>query len=154
MSAAPNDLAHPPRPTRTPGAGPAWGLAAGLALVCLGLVAESSQDGGGATPEPARALPLTSGYGAADSNDRMIAVTGVDVTGGSLLFLIDTQNRHLAVYQAQGGTSSTMNVKWVGGRNIDLDLQVDGFNDKSELSFKELSRRFADGGASATSDKR
>jgi hypothetical protein len=57
------------------------------------------------------------------------------------------------VYSAQGGTSSTSNIKWIGGRNIDLDLQVDGFNDKSEISFKELARRFAENGADATSEK-
>ena len=68
--------------------------------------------------------------------------TGVDVTGGTLLFLVDTVGRHLAVYQAQGGTSSTANLKWIGGRNIDLDLQVDGFNDKSEMSYKALKSKF------------
>jgi hypothetical protein len=119
---------------------PAWILCAGMALLSLGLVADS-QD----TP------PLTSGYGAADSNGRMIAVTGMDVTGSSILYLIDTESRHLSVYQAQGGTASTSSIKWVGGRNIDLDLQVDGFNDKSEFSYKELARRFAESGPGATS---
>jgi hypothetical protein len=129
---------------------PAWIVAAGLALVGLGLVAEPQDD------EPAqqtRTLPLTSGFGNADSNGSMIAVTGVDVTGGSLLFLIDTEGRHISVYQATGGTSSTMNLKWVGARNIDLDLQVDGFNDKSEISYKELVQRFAESGAGATGDE-
>jgi len=46
------------------------------------------------------------------------------------------------VYQATGGTHSTMNVKWVGARNIDLDLQVDGWNDKSELSYQQLEKQF------------
>jgi len=76
------------------------------------------------------------------------------VTGGSILYLIDTQSRHVSVYSATGGTSSTSSVKWIGARNIDLDLQVDGFNDKSEHSFKELARRFAENGAGATSDKK
>jgi len=133
-----------PRPS------PAWVLLAGFALLWVGLAPQSqtNQD----DDEPAR-IPYTSSYGTADSNGRMIAVTGVDVTGGSILYLIDTESRHLSVYQAQGGTSSTAAVKWVGGRNIDLDLKVDGFNDKSELSFKELAARFDKGGASATLDK-
>src|SRR5262245_7259463 len=127
----------------------AWILAAGLVLVFLGLAAESQDSGGGTTQTP-RTLPPAPAYGTADSNGSMIAVTGVDVTGGSLLYLIDTKTRHLSVYQAQGGTTSTSNVRWVGGRNIDLDLQVDGFNDKSEISYKELAKRFAEGGSAAT----
>ncbi len=139
------------RSSLEPGTAPAWILAAGLALVGLGLVGESQDD----PPEEnqTRSLPFTPGYGTADSDRRMIAVTGVDVTGGSLLYLVDTENRHIAVYQATGGTSSTMNLKWVGGRNIDLDLKVDGFNDKSQFSFKELERRFTESGSAATAEK-
>lgn len=133
-----------PRPS------PAWVLLAGFALLWVGLAPQSqtNQDQDGRDR-----IPYTTSYGTADSNGRMIAVTGVDVTGGSILYLIDTESRHLSVYQAQGGTSSTSAVKWVGGRNIDLDLKVDGFNDKSELSFKELAKRFAEDGSSATADK-
>lgn len=128
---------------------PAWILASGMALVGLGLVSEP-QENPPTDGNETRSLPQAPAYGTADSNDRMIAVTGVDVTGGSLLFLIDTESRHLSVYQATGGTSSTSNVRWVGGRNIDLDLKVDGFNDKSEYSYKELAKRFDQSGASAT----
>jgi len=125
--------------------------------VTLGLAAESQTGGGNNPPSTTTTqrpnpTPL-GGYGTADSNDTMIAVTGVDVTGGSILYLIDTQNRHISVYSAQGGTSSTSNIKWIGGRNIDLDLQVDGFNDKSEISYKELAKRFAENGSAATSEK-
>ena len=139
-----------------PRTAPAWILCAGLTLVVLGLAAESrSQQNPPTTPTTAlKPQPtLTQGYGTSDSNGTMIAVTGVDVTGGSILYLIDTQNRHISVYSAQGGTSSTSNIRWIGGRNIDLDLQVDGFNDKSELSYKELAQRFAESGAAATSEK-
>jgi len=141
-----------------PRTAPAWIVFAGLVLVALGLAAESQTgnngQGGGTTSSTQSTKPFaTPGYGTSDSNNRMIAVTGVDVTGGSILYLIDTENRHISVYSAQGGTSSTSNIKWIGGRNIDLDLQVDGFNDKSEHSFKELARRFAENGASATSEK-
>jgi len=123
---------------------PAHGmLVLGLALLTLGLA--SAQDGTG-NNDP-NFLPFGSGYGTADSNGRMIAVTGVDVTGGSLLYLVDTETRHLSVYQATGGTKSTMNLKWVGARNIDLDLQVDGWNDKSEYGYKKLAEEFAGGGS-------
>ena len=118
-----------------------WILVAGFALASLGLVAESGQD----PQPPSQPIPFFSGgYGTADSNDRMIAVTGVDVTGGSLLYVIDTETRRLSVYQATGGTSSTSNVKWVGARNIDLDLQVDGWNDESQLSYRDLESQFQD----------
>jgi len=134
-----------------PRARPLWILGAGLALMGLGLVAQSQN-----TPPPTTtptAAFTTQGFGTSDSNGGMIAVTGVDVTGGTLLFLVDTVGRHLSVYQAQGGTSSTANLKWIGGRNIDLDLQVDGFNDKSEHSYKELAKRFSENGSSATSNE-
>ena len=82
----------------------------------------------------------------------MIAVTGLDVTGSSILYLVDTENRALSVYQATGGTPSMMSLRWVGARNIDLDLRVDGFNDQSEFKYKQLAEMFggADGGANAS----
>jgi len=127
---------------REPRSASGWILLAGFALASLGLVAESRQQD---VPPPdfTRTLPITPGAVTSDSNDQMIAVTGVDVTGGSLLFIIDTENRQLSVYQAQGGTKSTMKLEWVGGRNIDLDLRVDGFNDKSQFSYKDLESKFA-----------
>jgi hypothetical protein len=80
----------------------------------------------------------------------MVAVTGIDLTGSSILYLVDTKNRQLAIYQATGGTSSMQGVKLVGARRIDLDLQLEGYNDKSEYSFEELEKRFGQiGGAGA-----
>ena len=127
----------------------AWILCAGLTLLLLGLAAQSQSTH--PTTAPPTATFATPAFGTADSNGGMIAVTGVDVTGGSLLYLIDTVGRHMSVYSAQGGTASTARITWIGGRNIDLDLQVDGYNDKSEIKYKELARRFADNGAAATS---
>ena len=125
-----------------------WILVAGFVLASLGLAAGSQgQQGDNPGQIPTQAIPFTNGYGTADSNGSMIAVTGVDVTGGSLLFLIDTEGRHISIYQATGGTRSTMNLKWVGARNIDLDLQVDGWNDKSELTYKELFAKFEEQGS-------
>ena len=120
-----------------------WILVAGFVLVALGLVTESQVSTGQTKAPP----PIAPGYGTADSNGSMIAVTGIDITGGSILYLVDTESRQLAVYTATGGTSSTMGVKFVGARNIDLDLQVDGYNDKSDYSYKELVKQFGQSGA-------
>jgi len=131
-----------------------WILVAGFALTSLGLVAETrAQQDPNTTVVPTTSLPLSPGYGTADSNGSMIAVTGVDVTGGSLLYLIDTEAHQLTVYQATGGTRSTMNVRWVGARNLDLDLQVDGWNDESEYTYKQLAAAFEDQGAAGLPDK-
>ena len=130
-------------PAPSAGRNPGWILLSGLALVSLGLSARSQDQP--PVNQGTQSLPLSGGYGTADSNRDMIAVTGIDVTGGSILYLIDTKGRQLSVYSAQGGTASTMNVKWLGARNIDLDLQVDGFNDKSQYSFQELDVAFQTG---------
>lgn len=80
----------------------------------------------------------------ADSNSQMIAVTGVDRTGASVLYLVDTQNKQLAVYQATGGTSSKMGVKLIGARRLDLDLELFGFNDQSDYSYRDMQKQFAE----------
>ncbi len=79
----------------------------------------------------------------ADSNNRMIAVTGTDITGASILYLVDTVNNRLAVYQAQGGADGTRGVNFIGARRIDLDLQLDGWNDRSEWTYKKLKDEFS-----------
>lgn len=111
--------------------GPGWILLAGLALTAVGQAFQETQ------PQP-----TSPSFATSDSNDDMIAVTGLDITGSSVLYLIDTKSRHLAVYQAVGGSSSS-SVRLIGARNIDLDLQLDGYNDESEYSFKELEKKFA-----------
>ena len=118
----------------------AWLLVTGLALVGLGLVLGAQTGQSPTAPEPG--MVSTTSFGTADSNGSMIAVTGHDVTGGSLLYLIDTENKQLAVYTAQGGAPTTSEVRFVGARRIDLDLEVNGYNDKSEYSWKELDERF------------
>ena len=124
-----------------PSSGSAAVLFGGVALLALGLVAESRQQ--------TQSVPQLPSYATADSNGSMIAVTGIDVTGASLLYLIDTEERQLAVYQANGGTTSTMSIQFVGARNIDLDLQLDGYNDDSEYSYKQLKAEFAKNDAKA-----
>lgn len=112
---------------------PAWILVAGVALAALGWAVEP-QDG---DPDPT--VPFQPpAFATADSNDRMIAVTGIDVTGSSVLYVIDTLEKRLSVYQADGGGKSTAGIRWVGARNIGLDFAVDGWNDRSDVSYKEL----------------
>ena len=82
-------------------------------------------------------------FATSDSNGSMIAVTGVDITGSSVLYLIDTEARQMACYQASGGSSSTQGIKLVGARCIDLDLQLDGYKDKSDYTYRQLESEFA-----------
>jgi hypothetical protein len=110
-----------------------------IALAAYGIA--SAPQGGGTQP-PAPASTVFAGGATADSNHRMIAVTGVDVTGASILYLVDTERMRLAVYQASGGSASTQGVRLVGARRIDLDLELDGFNDRSEFSYQKLRDEF------------
>ncbi len=123
-------------------------LVAGLALAALGFA--RAPQGSGTPPtapqETQTFPPLTPASATADSNDRMVAVTGVDITGASILYLVDTINYRLAVYQANGGSSSSQGLKLIGARRIDLDLQLDGLNDKSDYSYKDLRRMYIEQG--------
>jgi hypothetical protein len=114
---------------------PAWILAAGMCVMALGYA--SRQDKGNQT----QTVPPMPTGATADSNNSMIAVTGVDLTGQSVLYLIDTvEPAHLAVYQASGGSTGTMGIKLVGARQIDLDLELEGFNDRTEDNGRPLKR--------------
>lgn len=122
-------------------------LLVGLLVALVGLTLEPgwAQDDG--LDQQTQIIPTMGIGGTADSNGRMIAVTGVDVTGQSILYLVDTVGQQVCVYQASGGSSSTQGVKFVGARRIDLDLLLDGFNDKTEsngkpLAFKDLQQIF------------
>jgi len=112
----------------------------GLAVLLTGGLApaEANQD------TVAQPVAPPSAFATADSNDRMIAVTGVDITGSSVLYLIDTEAMHMACYQATGGARSTQNLKLIGARRIDLDLQLVAFKDESEYTYEELERQFRD----------
>jgi len=123
-----------------------WILVAGALLAALGYALEPApqtggDQGGTGTELTAPALNTTV-LGMTDSNNRMIAVTGVDLTGAAILYLVDTVNPHIAVYQASGGSSGTQSIRLVAARRIDLDLQLDGLNDRSDFSYKELRKRF------------
>lgn len=131
-----------------------WLLLSGLVLALGGLIfgsgwarAATPQEDENEGDPPSQVLPTLSAGGTADSNGSMIAVTGVDITGQSILYLIDTETKQICAYQASGGSSSTQGIKFVGARRIDLDLELDGFNDKTEsngkpLAYKDLRRMF------------
>ena len=98
------------------------------------------QDGG--VPGGQTAVPSSPGGATADSNGSMIAVTGTDMTGAMVLYVIDTESKHLAVYQASAGAKSSQGIKLVAARKIGLDLELDGYNDKSEYKYKDLREQF------------
>ncbi|HEV8114215.1 MAG TPA: hypothetical protein VGR31_15700 [Planctomycetota bacterium] len=130
------------------------GVVLGALLLALVPGAFARQTGGdGQTPPPPEPHPLIPAFGTADSNGSMIAVTGIDVTGSSILYLVDTKGRHLAVYQANGGSDSNQGLKLVGARRIDLDLELEGYNDKSEYPVQELQKKFADIGRAPHTSK-
>ena len=87
------------------------------------------------TPPPVQAQ-------AADSGPRYVAVSTEYQQGVGLLFVLDQKTEHLAVYEAHGGAPNSRELVLVGARNISLDTQLDGFNDESEYSFKELKELF------------
>ncbi len=107
-------------------------------LVVLGFAL--GQDGG--IPDIQTAVPSSPGGATADSNGSMIAVTGTDMTGAMVLYVIDTESKHLAVYQASAGAKSSQGIKLVAARKIGLDLELDGYNDKSEYKYKDLRDQF------------
>jgi len=76
--------------------------------------------------------------GASSSANGFVAVTGSYGVGTSVLYLIDTVNRQLAVYEARGGSTEQRRVVLVGARRIDLDLQLESYNDRSEYEYDRL----------------
>jgi hypothetical protein len=129
-------------PSKTVGLVLLASLASAAATLAL---APRPQTTGGGQSDPPDVTPTATfpALATSDSNDRMIAVTGIDMTGTSILYVIDTDTRQLAVYQANGGAPSMQSLKLVGARRIDLDLQLYGYNDESEYSFEELQEEFA-----------
>lgn len=90
--------------------------------------------------------------GTADSNSKMVAVAAPYQAGVSLLYVIDTQSRQLAVYEARGGSKSSGRLVFVAARKIDLDLRLEGYHDDSEFSFADLAASFRKSGWSDPKD--
>lgn len=80
--------------------------------------------------------------GQAAAANGVLAVTGSYGVGTSVLYVVDTVNRQLAVYEARGGSPGSRRVYLVGARRIDLDLQLLSYNDESEFGYEELRRMF------------
>jgi hypothetical protein len=76
------------------------------------------------------------------ANGGFVAVTGSYGVGTSVLYLIDTVNRQLAVYEARGGSAEQRRIVLVGARRIDLDLQLPNYNDRSEYDYDQLQELF------------
>lgn len=95
---------------------------------------------GAKVPEPV-VLTEEAG-GAAVATNGFLAVTGSYGVGTSVLYLVDTVNRQLAVYEARGGSAEQRRIVLVGARKIDLDLQLEGYNDRSEYGYDRLKGLF------------
>ena len=80
--------------------------------------------------------------GGSAGNGGFVAVTGSYGVGTSVLYLIDTVNRQLAVYEARGGSAEQRRIVLVGCRRIDLDLQLPSYNDRSEYEYDQLQELF------------
>ena len=107
-----------------------------------------------ATPETA-APPVVyneDNGSAATSSNGFLAVTGSYGVGTSVLYLVDTVNRQLVVYEARGGGMEQRRIVLVGARRIDLDLQLRSYNDRSEYEYDRLERLFQRGGKAADPD--
>lgn len=111
------------------------------------------------TPKPdaaaaAPALVYTEDNGhVASSNNGFLAVTGSYGVGTSVLYLVDTVNRQLAVYEARGGSAEQRRIVLVGARRIDLDLQLRDYNDRSEYDHGQLEQLFQKNDRKAASGK-
>lgn len=125
-----------------------WLLAAGALCAAIGFWRAPlvTPQGSGGTNDPeeqeTQSLPPIAMAATADSNNRMIAVTGTDITGASILYVIDSVSYQLAVYQAVGGSESSQGIKLIGARRIDLDFRVDGYKDRSQFTYKKLREEF------------
>jgi hypothetical protein len=78
----------------------------------------------------------------AASANGFLAVTGSYGVGTSVLYLIDTENRQMACYEARGGAAGQRRIVMVGARRIDLDLKLHGYNDRSEFEYSDLEKLF------------
>lgn len=116
-----------------------------FAIVALALAAGYFA-GRSNAPAGAPGSDLLHADGTAVANQRMVAVTGPYQQGVSLLYIIDTETKQLAVYEARGGSRSSGRITFVGARRIDLDLKLEGYHDDSEFSYGDLASHFRKSG--------
>lgn len=88
------------------------------------------------------------GAGSTDNNGELIAVTGDYGNGTSVLYVIDTRTRNLAVYRSMNGN----NIELVAARRILHDLKLVTYQDKSAANVNPLEleknyNRYMDGRA-------
>ena len=91
-------------------------------------------------------VPRTAAAQGADGGRRYVAVTGPYQNGVSVLYVLDQETQRLAVYEARGGAPNSRRVIFVGARNIGLDTLLDGLNDESEYSYRDLADEFEKSG--------
>ncbi len=138
---------------------PSWTkLLLGIVLGSTGVLLaplEPQGRGPGPRPEPPKPgapskAPAPLYYGAESGQmaaaGGIVAVTGSYGVGTSVLYVIDTNSRQLAVYEARGGSENSRRLTLVGARKIDLDLMLEGYNDDSEWSYEKLRERFQKAG--------
>ncbi|MCA9322846.1 MAG: hypothetical protein KDB53_19040 [Planctomycetes bacterium] len=75
-----------------------------------------------------------------DNDGHIVAVTGEYGNGTSVLWVIDTKARQMALYRSMNGQS----VELVGARRIRYDLELASYRDASESSYSpiELEKQF------------
>ena len=82
------------------------------------------------------------GGGGGDANRDLIAVTGTYGSSASVLYLIDTRTRHLAVYKTDNGRK----LELVAARDVTWDLRLEAYNDQSEPGYgpRDLRKGYAE----------
>jgi hypothetical protein len=89
--------------------------------------------------------------GGGDANRDLIAVTGTYGSGASVLYLIDTRTRHMAVYKVDNGRK----LELVAARNVTWDLNLETYNDQSEPGYgpRELRRGWSEAGRTISTSR-
>ena len=93
-------------------------------------------------PTTSAPIVYTEDNGNSSATNGFLAVTGSYGVGTSVLYLVDTKTRQLAVYEARGGSAGQRRIVLVGARRIDLDLQLPSYNDRSEDEYDDPKRLF------------
>lgn len=79
----------------------------------------------------------------AGSEGGTLLVTSSFGAASALLFVVDTQSRTLAGYEAIPGSDGGLRL--LGARKISLDLQLAKYQDLSEWSYRELQEQYQTG---------